>query len=212
MKKLYRHLTSGITTKKILIIIIGAAICSFGIHNIHQRTGITEGGILGAMLLIEHWLNISPAYITPILDIACYLMAYKALGGQFIRISLISTLCVSLFYKVWEAFPFMLPDLTDKPLIAAILGGCFVGIGVGLIIRQGGSMGGDDALALTISNATKWKLSKCYLFTDITVLLLSLSYIPVTRIIFSLVTVTISSFLIDFINTFELPQKEEEIS
>ena len=73
-------------------------------------------------------------------------------------------------------------------------------------------MGGDDALALTISNATKWKLSKCYLFTDITVLLLSLSYIPVTRIIFSLVTVTISSFLIDFINTSELPQKEEEIS
>ena len=188
MKKLYRHLTSGITTKKVLIIIIGAVICSFGIHNIHQRTGITEGGILGAMLLIEHWLNISPAYITPILDIACYLMA------------------------VWEAFPFMLPDFTDKPLIAALLGGCFVGIGVGLIIRQGGSSGGDDALALTISNATKWKLSKCYLFTDITVLLLSLSYIPVTRIIFSLVTVTISSFLIDFINTFELPQKEEEIS
>ncbi len=209
MKHLYRRLTSGITTKKILIIIIGAAICSFGIHNIHQRTGITEGGILGAMLLIEHWLNISPAYITPVLDIACYLMAYKALGGQFIRISMISTLCVSLFYKVWEAFPFMLPDLSDYPLIAAILGGMCVGIGVGLIIRQGGSAGGDDALALTISSATKWKLSRSYLFTDITVLLLSLSYIPLTRIIFSLVTVTISSWLIDFVNDIEIPEREE---
>lgn len=209
MKKLYRRLTSGITAKKILIIIIGAAICSFGIHNIHQRTGITEGGILGAMLLIEHWLNISPAYITPILDITCYLMAYKALGGQFIRISLISTVCVSLFYKIWEAFPFMLPDLTDHPLIAAILGGICVGIGVGLIIRQGGSAGGDDALALTISNAFKWKLSRSYLFTDVTVLLLSLSYIPLSRIIFSLVTVTISSLLIDFVNAVNVPQEEE---
>ena len=42
----------------------------------------------------------------------------------------------------------MLPDLSGHPLIAAILGGLFVGVGVGLIVRQGGSSGGDDALAL----------------------------------------------------------------
>ena len=43
-------------------------ICSFGIHNIHQRTNITEGGVIGMMLLIDHWLHLSPAYITPVLD------------------------------------------------------------------------------------------------------------------------------------------------
>lgn len=202
-------LLEGLSWQKIWWIVLGAAICSFGIHNIHQQTGITEGGVIGAMLLVEHWLGISPAYITPVLDILCYLLAFKYLGGMFIRTSIISTLSVSLFYKLWEQFPPMLPDLSAYPLAAAILGGLFVGIGVGLIVRQGGSSGGDDALALVISKVTHLRLSMAYLFTDLTVLALSLTYIPISRIAFSVVTVTLSSFLIDQVQRFQLrrPQK-----
>ena len=96
----------------------------------------------------------------------------------------------------------MLPDLSEYPLLAAVSGGIFVGVGVGMIIRQGGSSGGDDALALTISRITRWKLSRSYLFTDLTVLGLSLTYIPLSRIIYSVITVTISSFLIDRIQNY----------
>ena len=117
---------------------LGAMIYTFGVHNIHQRTNITEGGVIGLMLLIEHWLQMSPAYITPILDLACYLLAFKFLGGNFIKVSIISTMFVSGFYKIWELFPPMLPDLSEYPLIAAVLGGIFVGVGVGLIVRQMG--------------------------------------------------------------------------
>lgn len=197
-----RWLGDGFSGRMILMILLGAAICSFGIHNTHQRTGITEGGVIGMMLLVEHWLGFSPAYITPVLDIACYLLAWRYLGAGFIKVSVVSTLSVSLFYKVWEQFPPMLPDLSAHPLAAAVLGGLFVGVGVGLIVRQGGSSGGDDALALVISKVSRWRLARCYLFTDITVLVLSLSYIPVKRIAFSLITVTISSFLIDKIQDF----------
>ena len=200
---LWSRLTDGITARKIFYIILGAMICSFGIHNIHQRTNITEGGVIGMMLLIDHWLHLSPAYITPVLDASCYLLAFKILGGNFIKMSLISTSCISLFYKLWEQFPPMLPDLSGHPLIAAVLGGLFVGVGVGLIVRQGGSSGGDDALARVISHLTHWRLSRSYLFTDLTVLALSLSYIPVRRIVFSLVTVTISSYLIDWIKDYK---------
>ncbi len=207
-RKYWNKLIDGITVKQVLVIMLGAMICSFGIHNIHQRTNITEGGVIGLMLLVEHWLKISPAYITPVFDITCYLLAYKFLGGDFIKISFISTMFISAFYKVWEAFPPMLPDLSSHPLAAAICGGLFVGIGVGLIIRQGGSSGGDDALALTISHTLHWKLARAYLFTDITVLLLSLSYIPVSRIIFSLITVTISSYLIDWIKDYKITSPE----
>lgn len=200
----FHKLTDGFTWKKILWILLGAMICSFGIHNIHQRVNITEGGIIGLMLLVEHWLGFSPAYITPILDIACYLIAFKFLGKQFIKISVVSTLCVSGFYKIWELFPPMLPDLSAFPLLAAVLGGLFVGFGVGIIIRQGGSCGGDDALALSISHAFHWKLSRSYLFTDLVVLAMSLTYIPFRRIVFSLITVTISSLLIDWVKDFSL--------
>lgn len=207
---LWSKLADGLTIRKILLIMLGAMICSFGIHNIHQRTNITEGGVIGLMLLVEHWLKISPTYITPILDIACYLLAFKFLGGSFIKISVISTFFVSGFYKVWEMFPPMLPNLSEYPLIAAVLGGIFVGVGVGLIVRQGGSSGGDDALALTISHISHWRLSRSYLFTDVVVLLLSLTYIPVLRIVFSLVTVTISSYLIDWIREYKSPESSQK--
>ena len=201
---LAKTMAEALTWKRMVCILLGAAICSFGIHNIHHQVGITEGGVIGTMLLINHWLGISPAVITPILDIACYLLAFRYLGARMIGISAVSTLSVSLFYKIWEQFPPMLPDLSGLPLLAAVLGGVFVGVGVGLIVRQGGSSGGDDALALTISHLTHWRLSRAYLFTDLTVLGLSLSYLPVSRIGFSLVTVTVSSLLIDWIQTARL--------
>ena len=183
----------------VLLIIVGALICSFGLHNIHQRTGITEGGVLGMVLLVNHWAQIPASAVTFSLDLLCYIMALKYLGVEFIGMSVFSTLCVSGFLKLWEQFPPMMPDLTDLPFLAAVLGGLFIGIGVGLIVRQGGSSGGDDALAIVISKLSGWRLSRSYLFTDVTVLVLSLSYIPFRRIAFSLITVTISSLLIDLI-------------
>lgn len=194
--------------KKLFLIAVGAAILSFGLYNVHEQCNITEGGVLGMLLFMNHWFGISPAVMTPILDGSCYLLAYKYLGSRFIKISAVSTMSVSLFFKLWEQFPPMLPDFSEYPFFAAILGGIFVGVGVGIIVRQGGSSGGDDALALSISKKTHWRLSRAYLITDITVLILSLSYIPVVKILFSLVTVTLSSWIIDVVQNVKLGKKE----
>ena len=202
---LWPGLTRGQTVKKLFLILLGAMICSFGIHNIHQRTSIAEGGVIGLMLFFEHWFHFSPAYITPVLDILCYLLAFKFLGGSFIKTSAVCTVCISLCYKLWEALPPMLPDLSGQPLAAAVCGAVFVGVGTGLLVRQGGSFGGDDALSLTIQHLTHWRLARCYLVTDLTVLALSLSYIPFSKIVYSLITVTLSSALVDLVANFRRP-------
>lgn len=187
--------------RRLGLILLGTAIASFGISNIHQRTNITEGGVLGMLLLLNHWFGVSPAILTPILDIACYALALRFLGGAFLKWSFVSTCSLAGFFKLWEQFPRVLPDLSAWPLAAALLGGLFVGAGVGLVVRQGGSSGGDDALALTIAHVTHCRLSRAYLVTDLTVLALSLSYIPVRRIVWSVVTVTVSSLVIDWMQT-----------
>ena len=81
-----------------------------------------------------------------------------------------------------------------------VLGAIFVGVGVGLVVRVGGAAGGDDALALLIQHFTHLPIDRCYLFTDTIVLTLSLSYIPFNQIIYSFITVTLSSFIIGKIN------------
>ena len=101
------------------------------------------------------------------------------------------------------ADPFvLLPSLAEHPAAAALLGGCFVGLGVGLAVRAGGAAGGDDALAMTISHVTKWPISRAYLFTDLVVLALSATYISPKNLLCSLITVTVSSFLIGRVQTF----------
>ena len=84
--RLRDRLLEGLSWRRMLLILMGAMIMTFGIHNIHHQVGITEGGVIGMMLLVDHWTGFSPAYITPVLDIACYILAFKYLGGQFIKI------------------------------------------------------------------------------------------------------------------------------
>ena len=192
-------MTNNIRIRSCLIAFFSAGFLAFGMYNVHAVAEITEGGVLGTVLLLHHWLGWPASVITPILDISCYLLALKILGLDFIKWSVASTLCVSGFFRLWECWPPMLPNLSGQPLLAAVLGALFVGVGVGLVVRQGGSSGGDDALALSIAKAAKCRISFAYLFTDLTVLTLSLTYIPFRRIAYSLVTVTLSSWLIDVI-------------
>ena len=64
----------------------GTAICSFGIYNVHDQSGITEGGALGLVLLFNHWFGHAyPPLPHPIIDIVCYVLAFRALGRQFLR-------------------------------------------------------------------------------------------------------------------------------
>lgn len=194
-----RQMLSWVSPKQLALLLLGTVILSFGMHNIHRRVGITEGGVLGMVLLLDHQLSLPPWLMTPVLDIICYLLGLRFLGLDFIKLSAVASLGMSAFFRLWEQFAPMLPDLSAYPLAAALLGGLFVGIGVGLVVRQGGSSGGDDALALVISKLSRRRLSRAYLVTDLSVLLLSLTYIPFQWIAYSLVTVTVSSLLIDWI-------------
>ena len=186
----------------LVYIIIGAFILAFGMYNIHSRTIITEGGIWGIELLLFNWFGISPAISAPILDGTCYLMGVVFLGKEFILKSLVGTMGYAAFYAVLEQFPPLLPDLDSVPLVAAIIGAIFVGVGAGIVVRQGGACAGDDALALVISKKLHIKISQAYLFTDISVLLLSLTYIPFRQIAYSLVTVLLSGWIIEKVQNF----------
>lgn len=184
------------------MLVAGTAILAFGLYNIHRQSNITEGGVLGLVLFFDHWLGITPALISPVLDISCYLIGFRFLGREFAKCSVIASLSFACWYALFEKFPPLLPSLAEHPAAAALLGGCFVGLGVGLAVRAGGAAGGDDALAMTISHVTKWPISRAYLFTDLVVLALSATYISPKNLLCSLITVTVSSFLIGRVQTF----------
>lgn len=82
------------------------------------------------------------------------------------------------------------------PLVATIVGALFVGVSVGLCVRVGGAPGGDDALAMSIEKLLHVDIQWVYLFNDLVILAMSLSYIPWHRMIYSLLTVILSGQII----------------
>lgn len=184
------------------MLVLGAAILAFGLYNVHAQSCITEGGVLGATLLIRRWAGITPAISEVVLDAVCYGLGLRILGKDFLKRAVVATGCYAAFYAINERIGYVLPDMSAQPLLAAIAGGLFVGVGVGLVVRAGGAAGGDDALALVMAKVFRIDVSRAYLITDTIVLLLSLSYIPLGNIACSLVTVMLSSFIIGRIHAF----------
>lgn len=185
--------------QKILLNLLGSAIQAFGLYNVHALSGVTEGGILGLTLLLQNWFGISPAWSSLILNGICYFIGWRVLGMSFVKYSILAGGSFSVFYWIVEQFPPVWPGIADMPLLAAIVGAMFIGVGVGLCVRTGGAPGGDDALAMSINKLWKWDLRWYYLISDLTVLALSLTYLPVMRIAYSLVTVLLSGQIIGWI-------------
>lgn len=198
---------SSAQKKRYLMILLGNIIVAFGLYHVHAQANVTEGGILGAMLLLKYWFHISPAYSSFVLDILCFAFGYKVLGKGFLKYSLAAILTFSVSYRIFEIFPPLWPELSLHPAAAAVVGACFVGVGAGLSVRAGGAAGGDDALAMVLHALMRVDIQWIYLASDLTVLLLSLTYIPFERILWSLVTVILSGQIIGWIQ--KIPAKPD---
>lgn len=187
-----------------LVALCGSAVLAFGLYHVHSCSGVTEGGVLGATLLLQHWLSISPAVSGFVLNAVCYLIGVRTLGRDFVLYSAVSTGGFCLVYALCELAPPLWPQLYDVPLAAALLGAVFVGVGAGLCVLVGGAPSGDDALAMSLSRITRLDIRYMYLISDVTVLALSATYIPWERLVWSLLTVLLSGQIIGWIQKIPL--------
>ena len=134
---------------------LGSVILAFGLYHVHSFAGVTEGGVLGMTLLLDHWLHLSPAVTGFVLNAVCFLFGWRVLGREFVVYSVIATAAFSGSYALVEQMEPLWPQLYHLPLLAAVVGAAFVGVGAGISVWAGGASGGDDALAMAVSHLTK---------------------------------------------------------
>lgn len=172
---------------------------AFGMYHIHAQSALTEGGVYGLTLLLNHHFGISPAISGASLTFLCYLLGFHVLGKGFLGYSAIYAAGFSLGYAFFEQFPPLWPGIGLHPLQGAVFGAVFIGLGSGVCVRCGGATTGDDALAMALSHRWKADIRTVYLVCDLSVLLLSLTYIPLSQIAYSLLTVVLSGQLIGLV-------------
>lgn len=178
-----RSIWKEIKLSSVLLLLAGSALLAFGIYNVHSISNVTEGGILGLTLLLEHWFGISPSFSGFLLTALCYFLGWKILGKRFLVFSFISAIGFSAFYGIFEQFDPLFPQIGEMPFLAAVVGALFVGISVGICVRVGGAPTGDDALAMSLSSVLPVDIQWIYLASDLVVLFISLSYIPLNKIL-----------------------------
>lgn len=200
-----RSIWKEIKLSSVLLLLAGSALLAFGLYNVHSISNVTEGGILGLTLLLEHWFGISPSFSGFLLTALCYFLGWKTLGKRFLVFSFISAIGFSVFYGIFEQFDPLFPQIGEMPFLAAVIGALFVGISVGICVRVGGAPTGDDALAMSLSSVMPVDIQWIYLASDLVVLFISLSYIPLNKILYSLLTVLLSGQIIGIIQKIRLP-------
>ncbi len=196
--------------KDLALLLAGSFIQAFGICNIHAQSTVTEGGVLGMTLLLHHFLNISPALSSLVLNSACYLYGIHRLGRPFLVRSALSSCAYALFYSFLEPFSPLFPGILSSPLLCSLLGALFIGTGAGLCVLAGGATSGDDALAMGICDRLHCDIRYVYLCTDAFVLILSLTYIPLSDFAYSLLTVLLSGQIIGIIQKLDIKRRKEK--
>ena len=132
-------MSTGFSRKSAAMMVLGSSILA----------GVTEGGVLGLTLLLEHLFTISPALSALILNVLCYALGWRTLGRGFLLNSAVACLCYSAVYALLEPFAPMFPLLISSQLVASLVGSLFVGFGAGICVRYGGCQFSGSTCSLT---------------------------------------------------------------
>ncbi|MGJ0751156.1 YitT family protein [Enterococcus durans] len=191
-------MTSLKTIKEIVLIIIGTSIYAFGLVYLNIANQLAEGGVSGITLILKALFGIDPAYSTLFINIPLILIGGKILGKRSLAYTVLGTLSLSAFLWIWQRVPLQI-NLQHDLLIVSLLAGLVAGIGSGLVYRMGGTTGGNDIIARILEKNYGISMGRSLLALDVIVLLASLSYIDLKRMMYTLIVSYVFSRVIDSI-------------
>lgn len=189
----------GLKLKNIFFILLGSAIMSFGLVHFNMQNSLAEGGFTGITLLIYNLTGLSPAISNLLLNIPLFFIGWKLLGKKTFLYTIIGTVGVSIFIAIFEKYQIHIP-LKNDLMLAALYAGGFIGVGLGIIFRYGGTTGGVDIIARLVFKYKGWGMGKTMFMFDFVVITASLlTYLKYKEAMYTLVLVFISARVIDFI-------------
>jgi uncharacterized membrane-anchored protein YitT (DUF2179 family) len=185
--------------KNIFFILLGAAIFSFGLVHFNMQNNLAEGGFTGITLLLFFLFKWDPSYTNLLLNIPIFFLGWKYLGRTTFIYTLIGTVSLSIFLWIFQRFSIDMP-LQDDLFLAALFAGVFIGVGLGIIFRYGGTTGGVDIIARLTQKYIGWSMGKTMFLFDAVVITLSLIfYLSYKEAMYTLVAVFVGAKVIDFI-------------
>lgn len=129
--------------KTLLSIVVGNALLAIGICAFAVPNNIMLGGTTGIALAIQHFVPVRLSVITAVVNIILFLLGLIFLGKSFAAASLLSTFLYPLIIGLFEELP-LASFFNEELVISAVTCAVLFGLGIGMVVRTGGSTGGMD--------------------------------------------------------------------
>ncbi|AIQ38452.1 membrane protein YxkD [Paenibacillus sp. FSL R5-0345] len=179
----------------IVSIIVGALLFSLAVNLFVIPNEFGEGGVTGLTMITYYLYQWSPGIVSLILNALLLIVGYKFLDKTTTVYTIIAVFFNSLFLiltKNWHI-------TSDELIINAIFGGILSGVGIGMIIRVGGTTAGSTIIARILHKFLDWNVSYALLLVDLVVVFASYFIIGVQSLMFTIVMLYIATKVMDFI-------------
>ncbi|KJB86690.1 hypothetical protein AZ66_17420 [Paenibacillus sp. E194] len=179
----------------IAIIIAGAFIFALAVNLFVIPNDFGEGGVTGVTIILYYLFEWSPGLMNLILNAVLLVVGYKFLDKNTTIYTIIAVVFNSLFLHLTESWRIASNEL----MINAIFGGIFAGVGIGLIIRVGGTTAGSTILARIMNKYLDWNISYALLFFDLIVAFASFFIIGPQGLMLTIAMLYVGTKVMDFI-------------
>lgn len=178
---------------RFIFLFLGAGCASAGLELFLIPNNIIDGGILGISIMSSYLTKYPLGLFIFFLNVPFLVIGYNNIGKTFV----INTLFAVTVLSVGVSILHPIPGITSDVLLAAIFGGIILGIGVGMIIRYGGSLDGTEILAIIFAKRSAFSIGEIVMFFNIFILLSAGFVFGWDRAMYSLITYFVAYKVID---------------
>jgi len=166
LTKKHRKLSKKAILKRFIFITLGAILMAVALELFLVPNGVIDGGVTGVSIILAHLTGWKLGLFIFVLNVPFIILGYKQLGKTFTISALYGILVLSIFTAIFTPWQVFTSDL----LLATVFGGILLGIGVGLVIRNGGALDGTEILAILISSKSSLSVGQIVMFINVFIL------------------------------------------
>jgi uncharacterized membrane-anchored protein YitT (DUF2179 family) len=164
MMKKYNDVFSIIS--RVFFMMLGSVLAAVGLEIFLIPNNVIDGGVTGISIITSQFINLPLGVFVLILNLPFLIVGYKQIGKTFALSTLFAIICLSIGVSVFHP----IPGITQDVLLATIFGGIILGAGVGLIIRNGGSLDGTEIIAIILDRKTSFSVGEIVMFFNLFIL------------------------------------------
>lgn len=179
----------------IAALVIGSFLFAVGINLFVIPQHFGEGGVTGVTIILYYLFQWEPWLTSLLINAVLLLMGYRFLGKVTTIYTIIVVALLSVFLHLTKTWTIS----SSEPTINAIFGGVVVGLGIGLIVRVGGTSAGTGILAKIANKYLSWNVSYALLFFDLIVVFASLFIIGFEKMMLTILMLFVATKVMDFV-------------